>query len=251
MKLYLSLLLVLVLVGCGAGVDTAKMTADEHFDYAKSLFDEEDYFEALEQLQSVLLQYPANAVADDAQYYLGRTYFMRQEYILAAYEFSKLIKNIPASPFVVDAQYMLAKSYYELSPPPTLDQQYTKKCIEEFQAFIEFFPTDGRIQDAENKIKELNEKLAEKEYNGAVIYEKMEYFNAAIKTHENLIRVYHDSKFAKESLFKKINLLVQKERFNEAIRDIEIYIDRYKDDSRLPELEELKASLLNDLNSDS
>lgn len=247
MKYYLSLLLILIVAGCGAGADTARMTADEHFDYAKGLYEEEDYFEALEALQSILLQYPAHAVADDAQFYLGRTYFKRGEYILAAYEFSKLIKNTPASPFVPDAQYMLANSYYELSPPVALDQQYTKKCIEEFQAFIEFFPTDGRVEDAENKIKELNEKLAEKEFNAAIIYEKMEYFTAAIKTHENLIKVYHDSKFAKESLYKKIYLQVGRQKTNAAIRDIEIFVDKYADDERVPEVEELKAKLLADL----
>ena len=68
------------------------------------------------------------------------TRFQRGEYILAAFEFSKLMKNMPASEFVPISQFMISECYYELSPNYTLEQKYTKKAIEEYQAFIDFFP---------------------------------------------------------------------------------------------------------------
>ena len=84
--------------------------------------------------------------------------FKRGELILAAFEFSKLIKNMPVSEFVPQAQFMLAESYYELSPNYTLDQKYTKKAIEEYQAFLDFFPANPSVPEAEKKIRELYAK---------------------------------------------------------------------------------------------
>lgn len=179
-KLLLLFIAALLITNCSSSVDTTTLTPDQHLEYAMKLFDDEDYEECITEFQAILLQYPGNPVNDDAQFFLGMTYFNRDQYLLAAYEFSKLIKGIPGSPFVPQAQYMLAECYYQLSPPYPLDQAYTKKAVEEYQAFIDFFPKDGKVGDAEAKIAELREKLALKEYNSATIYEKMEYNSAAI-----------------------------------------------------------------------
>ena len=123
--------------------------------YAVTLYEQEDYEEAIKEFEAIILQYPGSSIIDDAQYYLAMTRFQRKEYILAAYQFSKLIKGMPSSEFLADAQYMLADCYYELSPDFTLDQQYSKKAVEEFQVFIDFFPLNEKVAQADAKIKEL------------------------------------------------------------------------------------------------
>jgi outer membrane protein assembly factor BamD len=179
-KILFPVFISLLLWGCSGTVNTSNFTPEEYLKYAKSLLDDGEYIQAIQEFQSILLQYPGNAIADDAQYYLAESHFRKEEYILAAYEYSRLIKDMPASEYVPQAQYMLAESYFELSPKYPLDQRYTKKAVEEFQAFIDFFPTNTKVPDAEEKIKELNNKLAEKEYMTAVIYDKLEYYQAAI-----------------------------------------------------------------------
>lgn len=237
---FITIILFAVLAAaCGSSIDTTTMSADEHFAYAMSLYDDEDYEDALAEFQAILLQYPANPVNDDAQYYLGMTYFQRGQYLLSAYEFSKLIRDIPASPFVVDAQFMLAESYFQLSPPYQLDQVYTKKAIEEFQAFIDFFPTDERVDAVEMKINEMNKKLAEKQYSAAVIYEKMEYDNAAIDYYNKVIETYHDTEFAPMAYYNRIKLLLSNNREEEALRDMQSYLSRYPDDNNASEIQSL------------
>ena len=141
MKRIILLLLLSILVwNCSSSIDTTTLSAEEHLAYAKKLMTDEDYEEAVMEFKSILLQYAGSTVNDDAQYFLGFTYYKREQYLLSAYEFSKLIRDIPASEFVQDAQFMLAESYYQLSPDYQLEQSYSKKAIEEFQAFIEFFP---------------------------------------------------------------------------------------------------------------
>ncbi len=238
---FLILAIILFIAGCSGSVNTSDLNSQEHFDYALKLYEDEDYLEAVSELQSVLLQYPGSAVNDDAQYYLGMTYFEREQFLLAAYEYSKLIRDIPASSFVPESQYMLAESYYKLSPPFQLDQAYTKKAIEEFQAFIDFFPTHEKVAEAENKIKEMNEKLALKEFNSGEIYEKMQLTTAALKYYELVVNTYHDTKYAPLALYNKIQLHLSRNEESEAAPALREFLAKYPNHERALEIKELQT----------
>ncbi|MFO7448372.1 MAG: outer membrane protein assembly factor BamD [Ignavibacteriaceae bacterium] len=248
-KLFFLAITSLFFWGCSSSIDTIDLSPEERLNYAMGLYNNEDYLEAVNEFQAIILQFPGNAIADDAQYYLGMTRFNREEFVMSAYEFSKLIKNMPASNFVSEAQYMLAESYYRLSPNFALDQRYSRKAIEEYQAFIDFFPTNTRVQEAEAKIVELNEKLAHKEYNTAYIYGKLEYFTAALNYYDNVINTYHDTRFAPMAMYDKIMLLTSRNRNTEALAEIEVFTQRYPDNYRAIELQQLKSSLENKLSA--
>ncbi len=242
-QLSLFLLMIVAVWRCSPSINIADLGPEERLNYAISLYDDEDYQDALTEFQALLLQYPGSIIVDDTQYYLGMTRYQRDEYIVAAYEFSKLIRNMPASEFVPKAQYMLAQSYYQLSPNFNLDQQYTKKAIVELQAFIDYFPLNEKVAEAENQIIELNKKLAKKEYNTAVIYEKLEYYKAAIKYLNNVIDTYHDTQYAAMASYKKILLLMDREREDEAYAEMKKFLLLYPDDENYEEIEEMKNSL--------
>lgn len=244
MKKLIFAIIIAILAGCSGSKNTANMTPNEHFDYAMTLYNDEDFEQALNEFQTILLQYPASSVNDDSQYYLAMTYVQREQYLLAAYEFSKLIRDIPASSFVPEAQYMLAESYNFLSPPYQLDQAYTKKAIEEYQAFIDYFPVDPKVEEVEQKISALNTKLAEKEYKSAVIYEKMEYFNAAIDYYELVFQTYHDTKYAPMALYNKIQIELQKDRKADVLNDIAEFLLRFPENENALELSAMQESLL-------
>lgn len=243
MKSILAILAVLFVVGCSGGVDTTLFSPEEHYNYAFKLFQDEDYLEAQAEFQSILLQYPGSAINDDAQYYLAMTYYKREQFLLAAYEFSKLIRDIPASKYVIDSQYMLSESYYQLSPPYQLDQAYTKKAIEEFQAFIDYFPLNPKVEEAEQKINELNDKLAEKLYHNALIYEKMEYYTAAIKYYGEVQDIYHDTQYGPMALYKKIQLEIDREEMDAAKSDINKFLIRYPDHESAKDVQQLEEQL--------
>jgi outer membrane protein assembly factor BamD len=250
MKYLIILLLFPILyIGCSSSIDTANLSPDEKLKYGVQLYNDEDYEEAINEFQAIILQYPGNAVVDDAQYYLAQSRFKRGEYIIAAFEFSKLIKNMAASEFLPDAQFMLAECYYSLSPNYTLDQKYTKKAIEEYQAFIDFFPTNSRVPEAEKKILEMNEKLAHKEYNTAYIYEKLDYYTAALNSYNNVIETYHDTYYAPLAMFDKINLLIERNKNAEALAETSKFLQRYPDNPKAVEVEKIKISLENKLSA--
>jgi outer membrane protein assembly factor BamD len=138
---------------------------------------------------------------------------------------------------------MLAECYYLLSPNFNLDQRYTRKAIEEYQAFIDFFPTNEKVADAESKISELNEKLAQKEYNDALIYERLEYYSASIMYYTNVIELYHDTKFAPMAMYNKIVLLIDRNRNAEALTEINKFLSRFSNNERVEDVQQLKVSL--------
>jgi len=233
----------LIYWGCSASIDTSQLPVSQRYEYAVKLYNNRDYQEALKEFQAIILQYPGNGIVDSAQYYLGMTRYERGEYILGAYEFSRLIKNMPSSKLVPISQYMLAESYYQLSPYFELDQKYTKKAISEFQAFIDFFPTDPKVPEAEKKIADLNDKLAHKVYHTAYIYNKMDYYKAALIYYNMVIDIYHDTQYGPLAMYDKINLLIEHKRNDEALASISKFIDLYPNDSHLKEIQKIKSSI--------
>lgn len=235
--------------GCSSSQEITIQDPQQRLNNAIKMYQDEDYLDAVNEFQSLILQYPGNSIVDDAQYYLGMSRFKRGEYILGAYEFSRLIKNMTASEFIPEAQFMLAECYYQLSPHFSLDQKYTKKAIEEFQAFIDFFPTNSKVSEAEKKISELNEKLAHKAFNSAYIYERLQDYNAALLYYENVIETYHDTKYAPAAMYNRIKIFIEKEDSSTALTEMNKFLDRYPDNSNADEIKRMKSSLENKLSA--
>lgn len=241
------LLLSLVYAGCSSSSETTFMNPDDHLKIAMEYFNKKSYDSAINEFQTILLQYPGSAVIDDAQFYLAQSRFLRKEYIIAASEFSRLIRNMTASEYVPEAQFMLAECYYQLSPSVSLDQRFTKKAKEEFQAFIDFFPTHPKADEAGRKIVEMNEKLANKEYNDAIIYTKLEYYDAAIIYFDQVIETFHDTKFAPMASYNKIKLLIDIKRKSDALKEVNKFVERYPDNPNYFEVAKIKSQLESEL----
>lgn len=203
------------------------LSAEERFELGLKEFEKENYLEAINEFSIITLQYPGSAVSDDAQYYIGECRFNREEYLLASYEYETLKRNMPASSYIPKAQFKIALCYYKLSPKSALDQSYSLRAIDEFQAFIEYFPNDSLVNEAEMKIIELRNKLAEKDYQTAVLYMKMEYFKAATFYFDKVLENYHDTKFSEFAYIGKIESLVKRNKISEAKAEAEKYFAKY------------------------
>ncbi|HOP49173.1 MAG TPA: outer membrane protein assembly factor BamD [Ignavibacteriales bacterium] len=233
----------MLLVSCSSTKDLTKLTPSQRLQKAIDNYNNKDYEEAVASFQSILIEFAGREVIDSAQFYLAMSRYMKEEYLLASYEFSKLIQNMPLSQFVPLSQYMLADCYFQLSPPMPLDQKYTKKAIEEFQAFIDFYPNHPKVDEATKKIKSLNEKLAYKDYNAAYIYERMENYNAAIFFYSQVIENYHDTKYAPLALYNRIKVELVKNRKAEAKNDIANFKEKYPTHELYNKILEIEQSL--------
>ena len=236
---------------CGSSDVTTTLTAEERFQHAKALFDNEDYLEAITEFTVITLQFQSSPYADDAQYYLGECRFMRREYLLAASEYRLLKNNMPASSLVPDAQYKLGLCYYNLSPKVSLDQQYTKKSIEELQAFVEYYPGNEHATDAEEKIQELTVRLALKQYNAAMLYVRLDDYKSAIIYFDDVIEKYHDTEYAPLAYIGKVEALMARRKYAEADAEVDKFLNLYPNSVLRSEMDDLKSRIQKELNARS
>jgi outer membrane protein assembly factor BamD len=242
-------ILLLLLIGCSAQKEIEQLSVEQRYAAAKALYDNKDYLQAYEEFRIVTLQYQGNALANDAQYYMGECRFNREEYILAAYEYDVLVRTMPASPYVAKARYAKALCYYRLSPAYTLDQNYTRQAIDEFQSFIEYHPTDSLVTVAEAKISELNSKLAQKEFENGVTYMHMEYYKSAAASFDHVLEKYHDTPYAEQAQLRKAEAQMLRNRIREAKTEIDKFFAKYPGSQWKSDAEKLRKEILSRLES--
>jgi len=235
-------------ISCAGTKSTANWTASDFFKEAKEEYDDEDYFDAANSFTVTLIRFAGSSVADSAQFYLAKSHFMMGDYLIAAAEFSRLINDMNQSPLVPQAQYMLGESYYQMSPRPALDQDNTQKAIREFQYFVEENPADSLKEDAEKKISELREKLAEKEWENAEIYRKMNEYPAALIYFNQVLTKYYDTTWADDAQFGKINTLNDSEDYEQALLEIAKFEQQFPDSELKEKVSEFKKNLTEEYN---
>lgn len=233
----------LTLLSCSSSDLTQNLSAEERFAVGKTKFDNGDYLEAISEFEIVKLQFPGSAVADDAQFYLAECRFKREEYLLGAEEFHSLKRNMPTSPLVPTAQFNIAMCYYNLAPKSSLDQKYTYRAIDEFQTFIEYYPTDQSTPEADAKIRELNARLAKKDFDTAELYMKMEVFKAATAYYTSVVEKFHDTQYAEPALLGKVKSLVARKKYEEAKQDADKFIEKYPQSRFREEINSLRQSI--------
>ena len=250
-SLLVLLLTAAALFGCGGSNVVQNLSAEDRFALGKKKFDDEDYLEAITELEIVKLQFPGSAVADDAQFYLAECHFKLEEYLVAAEDYRALKRNMPASSFVPEAQYKVALCYYNLAPKSALDQSYAAQAIDEFQSFIEYNPTHELVHDAEAKIQELNTRLSRKLYETAALYMKMEYYKSATIYFDSVIEKFHDTEYAEPALFGKAQALFARKRYDEANAEIEKFLQKYPNSPLKGEVMSLQQDIAAHLKSQS
>ena len=172
-------------------------------------YEQEKYSRAAEYFQGVFDFGRTSEQAADAQLHLARSYYNSRQYILAANEYTRFTDIYRNDPRSEEAEYERAMSYYEQSPSYELDQTPTEQAITYFQLFLDRYPSSDLVNDAEERIRELREKLAHKEYAAAELYERREIYEAAALSFERVFDLYPDTRWADDALLGAIRTYIQ------------------------------------------
>jgi outer membrane protein assembly factor BamD len=235
--------LLIAMFGCSSQELVKQRTAEECFQKGKELFLEGNYLEAIEEFKIVGLQYSGSEYADDAQYYLSECYYEREEFLLAAFEYDMLKKRMASSSYVPMAQYQLAQSYYRLSPRSALDQRYTNKAIDEFQTFLEYYPLHDSARSASEKIKRLNGRLAQKEFDIAELYMTLEEYLSAQHYFEKILERFHDTEFAEQAQLGIAQSFVSRRKFEKAKEALSVFFLKYPESKWKEQAQRLKKNI--------
>ena len=193
---------VLVVLSCSKYEKILKST-DYNFKYKKAMeyYNKKDYAKAISIFEQIVVVFRGTTKGDSVMYYYAKSYFGEEDYLMAGNYFSEFSDNFSRSPFVEEADYLIGYCYYQLSPRPSLDQEYTNTAIQAFQKFIYKHPESKYIPECKRLIEELNNKLAEKAYLNSKLYFNLGYYKAAIISLRNCLSDYPENKFREELMY--------------------------------------------------
>ncbi len=169
-------------------------------------FEDEHYFEAIEDLKLFVRRNPTDPKVDEAQYQIAMARYKDKDYPVAAVEFEILRTDYPNSARVDDAWYMEGLCYRQQAPSLAHDQTPTRRALEHFQRYLRQFPNGARHEDAEREALALQERLDRKRLQAAVLYRRLGRPRAALVTLEALLEDRPDSVLRPEMLWMAGNL---------------------------------------------
>ena len=226
-QMVLAMFCMMILCACGGNKLKANMTTEERLAHAEKLFADGDYLEAQTQLRIIILNSPGSTVVDRAQFLLAECHFKVKEFLLAAAEYEKLVRLYTRSEYLDDAQFKIGLSYYELSPKSDLDQKYTLMAINEFQKFLEDYPSSPLVSEVAPKLDAAREKLAKKEYSTATLYRRMAYYESAVISYDAVLSTYYDTRFAEPAYFYRAECLVKLQKPAEAAASLRLLLEKF------------------------
>ena len=240
---------VLFLAGCAGTGRLRYESAQEAFQKGMELYDSGKYERAAEYFQAVFDFGRTHEWAADAQLYLARSYYENGEYILAASEYNRFAQIYRTDPRRADAEFERALSYYELSPPYQLDQTDTERAVEQFRLFMQRFPDHSLVDEAQEKVIELREKMAHKQFETGGLYERRELYHAAAISYETTFDQYPDTPWADDALLAAIRAYIaysdqsiqarQPERLRKAVENYQRLVQVFPESPLVDEAEDL------------
>jgi outer membrane protein assembly factor BamD len=191
------LLAALVVGGCGG---SGGGYPEGSFERGQARYEEESWFEAVEDLRLFIRRAPTDPRAPEAQYMIGMARFEDEDYPVAAVEFEILRNDYPTSDRVDDAWYMQGMCYVEQVPRIELDQTVTRQAVQHFVRYLREYPGGSHQSEVEEELRKLNRHLDQKELESARLYRKLGRLQAAAVTIDALLQTRPDSELRPEML---------------------------------------------------
>jgi outer membrane protein assembly factor BamD len=211
MKKIVSLLVVIVLLASCNEYQKSLKSEDPavKFEMATKMYEAKKYNKAIRIFEQIASVYRGKPESENLYFMFSQSYFKTKQYYLAGYQFESFVSSFPKSDKVQEASFLAAKSYSMLSPVYSLDQTDTTKAIEKLQTFIDTFPNSVYLAEANEIVKNLNEKLERKVFENAKGYNTISDYKSALVALDNFIADFPGTPFKEEALFYKYDSAYQ------------------------------------------
>jgi len=185
-----------ILSACGPQYVGPEPLVEDLLSEAKKTYDDAKYGRALEQLEAIKFDHPGNSYIGEVQFYIGLCHYQLEDFPAAETDFRTVVRDFPASePYSDNAHYHLCLTLIKESLPPRLDQELTRKAIEETDNFMDVHPQSAFADSVRGLNRLCLEKLAEKEFLAGRLYRRMGYPSSAIHYFKALEQEYPDSRW--------------------------------------------------------
>ncbi len=221
---------------------------------AVKLYEKGKYSKALVLFDDLSSKYRGQAQAEDLFYLIANANYKMRDYTSARFHFKNFASTYPSSPRAEECRFMAAYCYYIESPRSSLDQENTRKAIDELQIFVNYYPESEKAKEAAVLIQDLRDKLEKKAFDNAKLYYNMgspDDYRAAVIAFDNVLKQYPDTKYAEDIEYLMVKAQYeyanhsspykQESRFNDAIDFYDIFVNHFPESKYLSELNNLKA----------
>ena len=177
----------------------------ETFDmnYAKALkyYQNGQYLSAAKLFEELYPLSLGTTTADTLLFLFADCYYKNRDYELAAFHFKDYARHYPGTDKAEEAHFMCVKSVFEVSPVYSVDQSSTLYAIDEMDLFIKTYPYSKHVEECNQMLDLLREKLAQKDFEIAKLYYNTDHYQAAQIAVKNFLKEYPNSKYAHEAVF--------------------------------------------------
>tara|TARA_B100000029_G_scaffold516459_1_gene629986 strand:+ start:1383 stop:2129 length:747 start_codon:yes stop_codon:yes gene_type:complete len=193
--------LILFIFNC-AGNNTMNSSKDA-LDRAVYFISKEKYTKAKYELETIIFNEPFSIYAGKAHFYLGQAKFHSKDYEGAIEEYNiYLNQSAQDLELVKKAQFMICNSWYNITLDFKRDQTNTYMALDKLQYYIEKESLKEYYENINDMILNLRNKLAQKDYNTALLYLKLKQIDSAEIYFKNIINEFYDSDYIDDSMIK-------------------------------------------------
>ena len=181
----LLILLIIASVSCGkkeTAIDPTIASNDELLFNSGMEAIEKDPEKGRLYLRQVIDSFPKSFYAQRAKLAIADSYFEKGDegsMIIAASEYREFISLFPLSPSASYAQYQIGMTFYKKALKPGRDQTKTEQALVEFKKVITNYPLSDEAKEAEQKIKDCEERLAAHTLSIGELYYKRAAYKAS------------------------------------------------------------------------
>src|SRR5689334_16867671 len=198
------------------------------FDRAMDSMKRARYQEARTLLETLINTYPDSEYIARAKLALGDSWYAEggaaawQEAEVQYKDFQTFFPNLPEAS---EAQLKVANIHYRQMEKPDRDYAQAQRAAEEYKTLIQTYPDSPLVPEAKQRLREVQEILAERQFRIAHFYYLRENLAAAQARLESLIDSFplysgiDEALFEMGSLYEKESQTIKRQRLPEAVKE--------------------------------
>lgn len=192
------------------------------YEKADAAFKEGKFGRVKEPLEEILTLCAGTGYMEQAQFLLAEAHFALEEWIEARGEYGSFILNFPGSPFIETAEFRKAISSFNMEYHTARDEANSTIAMKDFERYISNYPESPLLDSVNHYRALLMERFAEREYQTARLYYRMEEPQAAVIYLKEFLEMFPLSKRREEAFFLIALCYTELDQFNAAREYLEI-----------------------------
>ncbi|MBR4915727.1 MAG: outer membrane protein assembly factor BamD [Fibrobacter sp.] len=234
--LFSSLFLSIALLGACSSHSSEKITHTQFcknkLEKAEELFKKEKYGRVIDKLEEIMSYCAGTGYLEQTSFLLAESHFNLENWIEARGEYGSFVMNFPGSPFAETAEFRKAIASFNMEFRVSRDDANTTVAMKDFERYLSNHP-DTPLRDSINYYYGLLiERLAEKEFQTARLYLRMDKPQAAVIYFKEFLETYQQSKRRKEALFLTSQAYTDLDQFESAREYLNLAKQELKEDDK-------------------